>query len=96
VALKGRHWLSLWLLGFLAVAIVVVVRQRAAVRLAGRLRALDEERTTLDARRAELQRRIADATSRGTLGASAETGLGLHVPSDSEFARFTVPAREGR
>lgn len=88
--LKGRHWLGLWLLGFLIVAAVVVDRQASARAVALRLRTLRAERTTLEAARADLERRIRMGSSRQVLGPRAER-LGLRHPGDSS-ALFAVPA----
>jgi hypothetical protein len=90
--LKGRHWMILWLLIFLGGALAVVARQTAALRTARRLHDLREERSSLEARRAELERRIRIASSRQVLVPVAERLLGLHEPADSEFVLFVVPA----
>ena len=90
MAIKGRHWVLLWLVLFLAVAALVVARQTAAYQMAARLSQLREERTALEARRAALERRIREAASRDVLGGRA-TSLGLHQPADSEFILFSVP-----
>jgi cell division protein FtsB len=89
--LKGRHWLLLWLGLFLAVAAVVIARQAASFRLARELGKLRTEHASLEARRAELERRIRGASSRQVLGSRAFRALGLHDPSDSEFMLFRVP-----
>ena len=89
---KGRHWVFLWLLIFLGGALAVVARQTAALRTARRLHDLREERSSLEARRAELERRIRIASSRQVLVPVAERLLGLHEPADSEFVLFVVPA----
>jgi hypothetical protein len=44
----------------------------------------------LEARRAELERQIRAASSRQVLVPLAERTLGLHQPSDSEFALLPV------
>jgi hypothetical protein len=90
--LKGRHWVLLWLLVFLGGALTVVGRQTAAFRTARRLRDFREERSTLEARRAELERRIRIASSREDLVPVARRGLKLHEPVDSEFVLFAVPS----
>jgi hypothetical protein len=90
--LKGRHWMLLWLLIFLGGALAVVARQTAGFRTARRLHDLREERSSLEARRAELERRIRIASSRQVLVPVAERSLGLHEPADSEFVLFVVPA----
>jgi hypothetical protein len=96
--LKGRHWLLVWLLVFLAGALVVVARQTAALHTASRLTHLREERSSLEARRAELERRIRVASSRQVLVPIAERAFGLHEPADSEFVLFPMPqpASQGR
>ncbi len=88
---KGRHWLMLWLLVFLCTAAAVVARQTAAFRTARRVRELREQRSTLEARRADLERRIRQASGREVLQAKAERDLGLHLPADNEFVLFPVP-----
>jgi hypothetical protein len=90
--LKGRHWVLLWLLVFLGGALAVAARQAAGFRTARRLRDLREERSSLEARRADLERRIRVASSRQVLVPMAERTLGLHEPADSEFVLFMVPA----
>jgi hypothetical protein len=89
--LKGRHWLMLWLVVFLGVLLAVAARQSAGFRTARRLRDLREQRTTLEARRADLERRIRVASSRQVLIPIAERELGLHLPSDSEFTLLVLP-----
>jgi cell division protein FtsL len=90
IRLKGRHWVLLWLLVFLGGALVIVGRQTSAFRTARRLRDLREERSSLEARRAELERRIRLASSRQILVPIASS-LGLHEPADSEFVLFALP-----
>jgi hypothetical protein len=91
--LKGRHWVTLWLLLFLAVAGAVVARQTASFSLARRLRALRSQRTTLEAQQADVERRIRTDRSREVLGPRAQA-LGLHFPTDSEYTLF-APRPEG-
>jgi len=81
----------LWLLLFLGGALAVVARQTAALRTARRLHDPREERSNLEARRADLERRIRLASSRQVLVPVAERSLGLHEPADSEFVLFVVP-----
>jgi hypothetical protein len=92
IRLRGRHWVLLWLFVFLGGALIVVGRQTAAFRTARHLRDLREERGTLEARRAELERRIRVASSRQVLVPLARRSLGLHEPADSEFVLFPVPS----
>jgi hypothetical protein len=90
--LKGRHWVLLWLLIFLGGAVAVVTRQTAGLRTARRLHDVREERSSLEARRAELERRIRVASSRQVLVPMAKRTFGLHEPADSEFVLFPIPA----
>ena len=88
---KGRHWLLLWLLLILLVSAAVVARQTAAFKAARRVGELREQRTALEARRADLERRIREASGRQVLVPKAERDLGLHLPADNEFILFAVP-----
>jgi hypothetical protein len=90
--LKGRHWMVIWLLTFLCVLVAITTRQTAGFRTARRVRELREERLALEARRADLERRIRVASSRQVLVPVAERLLGLHEPGDSEFVLFGLPA----
>ena len=89
--LKGRHWLMLWLVVFVGVLLAIATRQSAGFRTARQLGDLREERTALEARRAELERQIRVASSRQVLVPLAERRLGLHEPSDSEFTLLPLP-----
>lgn len=88
---KGRHWLLVWLAVFLVVAGVVIARDTASYRSARRLASLRLQRMTLEAERAELIRRIREASSREVLVPKVEHELGLHRPSDTEYMLFTMP-----
>ena len=88
--LKGRHWLGLWLLAFLVVAAVVVERQAAALATAQRLGALRNQRSDLEAARADLERRILVASSGRVLIPRAQA-LGLRFADSSTM--FALPAR---
>jgi hypothetical protein len=83
----------LWLLAFLCGLLAVASRQTSGFRTARRLRDLREERLALEARRGELERRVRVASSRQVLVPIAERVLGLHQPSDSEFALLGLPPR---
>jgi hypothetical protein len=90
--LKGRHWMVIWLVILLCVLVGITTRQTAGFRTARRVRELREERLALEARRADLERRIRVASSRQVLVPQAQRLLGLHEPSDSEFVLFVLPA----
>jgi cell division protein FtsL len=94
--LRGRHWVFLWLLIFLGGALAIVSRQTSALRTARRLHDLREQRSVLEARRADLERRIRLGSSREVLVPLAKRTLGLHEPADSEFVLFAVPSRAGQ
>ncbi len=75
---RGRYWIAFWLALFLVVASVVVARQRVAYDTADRLRKLKETRGALEARRAELERRIrAGSTAQALLPKVQKSGLTL-------------------
>ena len=89
--MRGRVWLGLWLLLFLAVAVAVTARQRAALGTAARLNELREERDALEAEQAEYLRRIREGSSRKVLVPRAESQLDLRLPSDSDYVTLSVP-----
>lgn len=88
--LKGRHWIVLWLLVFLAVAAVVIERQTRAYRLADSLARIRERRSALEAQASALQRSIEEASSRSAMGRKA-AALGLRTPTDAEYVVFPLP-----
>jgi hypothetical protein len=90
--LKGRHWLMLWLVVFVCVLLAIAARQSTGFRTARRLGELREERTALEARRADLERQIRVASSRQVLVPLAERRLELHEPSDSELTLLPLAA----
>jgi hypothetical protein len=90
--LKGRHWVLVWLGVFLLTAAAVIGRQTSAFHAARRVRDLREQRSALEARRADLERRIREASGRRVLEARAAGDLGLHYPADDEFTLLAVPA----
>lgn len=81
----------LWLVVFLVTAGSVVARQTAAFRAARRVRELRDQRLALEARRADLERRIREASGRQVLVPRAARDLGLHLPADDEFILFRLP-----
>jgi hypothetical protein len=86
---RGRAWVTLWLLYFLAVLAVVVARQTSSVVAASELRTLQEERRILESRRNDLLIRIREGRSRARLIPRAEE-LGLRLPVDSEIVTLEV------
>ena len=87
---RGRVWVTLWLVFVLAILAWVVARQTSAVVSSGELDELRNERSLLEARRAELLRRIREAESRAVLVPRAES-LGLRLPADSEIVILPTP-----
>jgi hypothetical protein len=77
------------LLVFLAVTTVVVARQSDAIRTAGRLESLRNERVVLEAKHADLVRRVRQASGRKVLMPRVEKALGLREPADSEWENFS-------
>lgn len=88
---RGRVWVTLWLIFVLAILAWVVARQTSAVVSAGELDELRNQRSLLEARRAELLRRIREGESRAVLVPRAES-LGLRLPADSEIVILPAPA----
>jgi cell division protein FtsB len=82
--LRGRHWVLLWLLVFLATAAAIQQRQASAAATARSLAQLTSQRSALEAERAALVREIRRASSRAQIQERAERELGLHVASTSE------------
>lgn len=89
--LKGRHWVVLWLLAFLAVAAIVIARQTRSYALATTLRQTRDRRMELEARAAELRRAIQEASGRAAIGRKAEA-LGLRFATGSEYQLLPMPA----
>lgn len=93
---RGRIWLGLWLVVFLAVAVAVIARQRAALDAAAELNELRERREALEAERAEYERRIREGSSRSVLVPRVQERLRLRLPSDSEYVTLQLPAPGSR
>lgn len=87
---KGRHWTMLWMLVFLATAMVIVGRQKSALATSRRLVKLESERTALDGKRTELEQAIHRAMSREVLVPLAERKLGLILPGGDNSTSILV------
>ena len=87
--------MAVWLASFLGVLTWVVARQTASHVAATELREAQGQRSSLEAQRAYLLRRIRAAGSRAVLVPRAES-LGLRLPADSEIIIVHVPIRKGR
>lgn len=74
---RGRYWLAFWLVIFVLVAAVVLLRQTASYDTAARLGKLKEAHGALDALQAQTERRIRVAsTAQALLPKVARLGLG--------------------
>ena len=91
MTLKGRHWVAIWLAGFLAVAAIVVWRQGAAYAAARELSALGEARAALEVTKVASTGAIRRAKSRAVLVPLAERRLGLRLPQDTEIIILQDP-----
>jgi hypothetical protein len=89
--LKGRHWVAIWLAGFLVTAAAVVWRQTEALATVRQLRTLQAARGALEATRADAIASLRRAQSRGVLVPLAEAKLGLRLPQDTEIVILQVP-----
>lgn len=85
MAIKGRHWVALWLVLVLAALWVVAARQAAAYRAATALREARTERARLEGKKADLERRVRAAQGRAVLVPRAQQQLRLRLPADSEI-----------
>ena len=95
MAPRGRHWVALWLVFLLAVLTWVVARQTSAVVASTELGDLRNQRSALEARKADLERRIRQSRSRSVLIPKAES-LGLRLPADSEIIILQLPSPQSR
>jgi cell division protein FtsL len=89
VARSGRLRFALVLLGFVAVASVIVLRRTYGIAAAREIQAMETRRAGLDAERARLEADIRIASSRARLQPIAERRLGMHVPSEDQVVYLT-------
>src|SRR2546427_3338666 len=89
--LKGRHWVAVWLVAFLAVTWLVYARQAAAIHDARELTEIRARHANLEGPRAALDRRIRTAESRPVLVPRAQAKLCLHLPAASEMILLPLP-----
>lgn len=91
MTLRGRHLFVFWLLAACAALWLVIWRQTDSFRLARALTETRSQRTILQGRAGDLQRRIRVATSRDVLIPRAGARLGLREAKDSEIFRIPKP-----
>ncbi len=89
--LKGRHWVAIWLAGFLVMAAAIVWRQTEARVTVRQLQALQAARAALEATRADAISAIRHAESRAVLVPLAQARLGLRLPQDTEIVILQLP-----
>jgi cell division protein FtsL len=80
----GRFRFVLLLLGFLVIAMGVILRRSVGIAAARELQELDARRAALVAERLRLEGEVRAAASRATLQPIAEQRLQMRVPSDSQ------------
>ena len=78
-------------MALLAALWLVIARQTAALTAARELADLREARASLEGRRADLQRRVRAAQSRGVLVPKARK-QGLRLPADTEIILIPTPS----
>jgi hypothetical protein len=91
MALRGRHWFVFWLASACVALWLVVWRQTESLRLARALGEIRTERTALQGRLSDYERRIRVATSREQLMGRIAPRLGLRSARDSEIIRLPAP-----
>lgn len=79
-----RMRIVLLLLGFLVIAVGVILRRSYGVAAARELQQLDARRAALVAERLRLEGEVRAAASRATLQPIAEQRLQMRVPADSQ------------
>jgi len=90
---RGRL-LAVALFGFLLVATGVIWRRSYGIARSRELTELDKRRVQLEARRAQPESEIRDASSRTRLAPIVAQRLQMHVPTDSQVVILPRPTRE--
>ena len=91
---SGRLRFVLVLLGFLVVAMGVILRRSYGIGAARELQRLEAQRAALVAERLRLEGEIRAAASRATLQPIAEQRLQMRVPADSQVIILPRPSNE--
>jgi cell division protein FtsL len=84
VAMRGRTLVGVILAAFVLVALSIVWRRTIGIGESERLAQLESKRTGLEGERARLEGEIRDASTRQTLGTTAERRFGMHIPTDKQ------------
>ena len=93
VSMRGRTLVGVVLAAFVLVALSIVWRRTVGIGESERLAQLETKRTGLEGERARLESEIRDASTRQTLGATAEHRLGMHIPTDQQVVILPRPTR---
>lgn len=84
VSMRGRTLVGVVLAAFVLVALSIVWRRTVGIGESERLAQLEAKRAGLEGERARLEGEIRDASTRQTLGVTAERRLGMHIPTDKQ------------
>jgi hypothetical protein len=87
MALRGRHWFTLWLAAACGALWLVVWRQTDSLRTARRLEEVRQQRTVLEGHRSEFERRMRAASDPAVLAKR----VGLRRAADSELFYLAPP-----
>ena len=90
---RGRTLVGIVLAAFVLIALSIVWRRTIGIAQAERLAELDNKRATLESDRARLDAEIREASSRQSLGTTAERRLGMHVPTDKQVVILPRPGQ---
>src|SRR5213078_2392189 len=90
--LKGRHWVAVWLVAFLAVTWLVYARQTTAIHDARELIEIRARRANLEGHKAELERRVRAEQSRAVLVPRAQAKLGADPALELGLVALEVDA----
>ena len=88
--------LALVLVGFVAVASVVILRRVIGGQQQTEISRLEQRRAALEADRIRLEAEIRDASSRQRLEPIAEQRLNMHIATPQEQVILPPPPRRGR
>jgi hypothetical protein len=91
MAIRGRHRFFFWLAASCVALWLVVWRQTDSFRLARALGDMRTQRTALEGRLSDYERRLRSASSREQLMLRVAERLGLRRARDSEIIRVTAP-----
>ena len=91
---SGRLRFVLVLLGFLVIAMGVILRRSYGIGAAREIQQLEARRAALVAERLRLEGEIRAAASRATLQPIAEQRLQMRVPADSQVIILPRPSNE--